>query len=48
MPSTPNLKLDSVCAPVKTECDSLGGILSNMVTQRASQHLEQRMALDGQ
>ena len=48
MPSTLILKLDSVYGLVKTECDSTGGILSNMVTQGASQHLEQHLALDGQ
>ena len=48
MPSTLILKLDSVYGFVKTERDSTGGILSNMVTQGASQHLEQHMALDGQ
>ena len=42
------LKLDSVYGLVKTVCDSTGGILSNMVTQGASQHLEQHLALDGQ
>ena len=31
-----------------TECDSTGGILCNMVTQGASQHLEQHMAMDDQ
>ena len=48
MPSTLILKLDSVYGLVKTECDSTGGILCSMVTQGASQHLEQHLALDGQ
>ena len=47
-PVTAFLRLDSACGSGgKTDCHSTGGILSNMVTQGASQHLGQGMACDG-
>ena len=47
-PVTAVLRLDYACAScVNTDCDQIDGVLFNMVTQGASEHLEQCITHDG-